>query len=386
MLYFIDELKYERIYDTDKRSHSHTRRPLLIDQQVAHFEQQHSTLATMAGETTTPSGHHVILFYKYAEVPSPEAAKAEQDAICRRLGLVGRILISEEGINATLSSASKAVIDEYIAFLCTHETFAMKPEDFKHSFHAAAAAPFVELLIKYVREIVSTGGVVARPNMDASDAERGYLTPQQFHEAMEHAVANKDKTVVLDVRAHKEFLVGHFEDAVDPEVKNFSEYYAFLQNRIDDMKDKKVLMYCTGGIRCEKASNFLRSKGLEDVHHLKGGIHKYLEAYQDGGFFKGKNFVFDKRCVCVSPCPSAGYRTVDSRKCALSVVSLVCSWVRRTAPSWASASSAKCRTTSSAAARCARSAATSCSCATRASLRATAKCTARTTSTSSTAT
>lgn len=256
-----------------------------------------------AAETSAPAaGHHVILFYKYAEVASPEAARVEQEVLCQRLGLVGRVLISAEGINATLSSASRAAVDEYIAFLCGHAEFAMKPEDFKHSFHAAASAPFCELLIKHVREIVSTGGVVARPNMDASDEERGYLTPQQFHEAMRDAVANKDTTVVLDVRAHKEFLVGHFEDAVDPEVKNFSEYYAFLQNRLDDMKDKKVLMYCTGGIRCEKASNFLRSKGLQDVHHLKGGIHKYLEAYQDGGFFKGKNFVFDKRCVRVCVC------------------------------------------------------------------------------------
>ncbi|KAF1327044.1 Rhodanese-like domain, partial [Globisporangium splendens] len=246
---------------------------------------------------STVEGHYVILFYKYVEVADPEASKVEQDALCKKLGLVGRILISEEGINATLSSPSKAHIDEYIQFLCAHETFAMKPEDFKHSFHTSVAAPFVELIIKYVREIVSTGGVVDRPNMDASDEERGYLTPQQFHEAMQEAVANKDSHVVLDVRAHKEFLVGHFEDAVDPEVKNFSEYYAFLQNRLDEMKNKKVLMYCTGGIRCEKASNFLRSKGLEDVHHLKGGIHKYLEAYQDGGFFKGKNFVFDKRVL-----------------------------------------------------------------------------------------
>lgn len=250
--------------------------------------------------TTTEAadgGHHVILFYKYAEVASPEAARVEQEVLCQRLTLVGRVLISTEGINATLSSPSRAAIDEYIAFLCGHAQFAMAAEDFKHSFHEATTAPFCELVIKHVREIVSTGGVVARPNMDATDEERGYLTPQQFHEAMREALANKDKTVVLDVRAHKEFLVGHFEAAVDPEVKNFSEYYAFLQHRLDDMKGKKVLMYCTGGIRCEKASNFLRSKGLEDVHHLKGGIHKYLEAYEDGGFFRGKNFVFDKRCV-----------------------------------------------------------------------------------------
>ncbi|KAG7395228.1 hypothetical protein PHYBOEH_004033 [Phytophthora boehmeriae] len=250
-----------------------------------------------AAASTESAGHSVILFYKYAEVAAPLELKQEQETLCERLGLVGRILISEEGINATLSSASRASIDEYIAFLCSHEVFAMRPEDFKHSFHAYEAPPFVGLIIKHVKEIVSTGGIVARPDMTASDEARGYLTPQQFHEAMRQAAADKEGTVVLDVRAHKEFLVGHFENAVDPKVKNFSEYYAFLQQRVDGMKDKKVLMYCTGGIRCEKASNFLRSQGVEDVHHLKGGIHKYLEAYQDGGFFRGKNFVFDKRVL-----------------------------------------------------------------------------------------
>eukprot|EP00644_Phytophthora_capsici_P010665 jgi/Phyca11/532874/estExt2_fgenesh1_pg.C_PHYCAscaffold_90015 len=243
------------------------------------------------------TGNSVILFYKYVEVETPLELKQEQQKLCESLGLVGRILISEEGINATLSSPSRDKIDEYIAFLCAHEVFAMRPDDFKHSFHPYEEPPFVGLIIKHVKEIVSTGGIVARPDMTASDEERGYLTPQQFHEAMRQATKDKEGTVVLDVRAHKEFLVGHFENAVDPKVKNFSEYYAFLQNRVDDMKDKKVLMYCTGGIRCEKASNFLRSQGVNDVHHLKGGIHKYLEAYQDGGFFRGKNFVFDKRVL-----------------------------------------------------------------------------------------
>ena len=240
-------------------------------------------------------GHAVILFYKYVEVEDPLVLKKEQEQLCQRLGLVGRILISEEGINATLSSPSRANIDKYVAFLCTHAVFAMRDDDFKYSLYAHKEPPFVGLIVKHVKEIVSTGGIVPRPDMTLSDEDRGYLTPEQFHAAMQQAMEDKDGTVVLDVRAHKEFLVGHFENAIDPQVKTFSEYYAFLQNRVDAMKEKKVLMYCTGGIRCEKASNFLRSQGVHDVHHLKGGIHKYLETYQDGGFFRGKNFVFDKR-------------------------------------------------------------------------------------------
>ncbi|KAL7692466.1 putative Rhodanese-like domain, rhodanase, Rhodanese-like domain superfamily [Plasmopara halstedii] len=243
------------------------------------------------------AGHSVILFYKYVRVAAPLEQKQEQQELCERLGIIGRILISEEGINATLSSPSRVKIDEYISALCSHKVFAMHIEDFKHSFHEHEQPPFVGLIVKHVKEIVSTGGIVARPDMSVSDKERGYLTPQQFHEAMHEAVKDEEGTVILDVRAHKEYLVGHFENAVDPKVKNFSEYYAFLQSRVDEMKNKKVLMYCTGGIRCEKASNFLRSKGIDDVHHLKGGIHKYLETFEDGGFFRGKNFVFDKRVL-----------------------------------------------------------------------------------------
>uniref|UniRef100_M4BDJ4 Rhodanese domain-containing protein n=1 Tax=Hyaloperonospora arabidopsidis (strain Emoy2) TaxID=559515 RepID=M4BDJ4_HYAAE len=254
-------------------------------------------MTTTTASTSELASHAVILFYKYVEVASPLELKHKQEQLCKRLGLVGRILISVEGINATLSSPTRATIDEYIACLCTHEILCMRREDFKHSVYLNEQPPFVGLIVKHVKEIVSTGGIVARPDMSVSDEDRGYLTPDQFHSALKETEKEKKETVVLDVRAHKEFLVGHFENAVDPKVKNFSEYYAFLQHRVDEMKDKKVLMYCTGGIRCEKASNFLRSRGVADVHHLKGGIHKYLETYQDGGFFRGKNFVFDKRVL-----------------------------------------------------------------------------------------
>lgn len=243
-----------------------------------------------------PVGHSVILFYKYVEVADLKSLEIEQEKICQSLNLLGRILISQEGINGTLSSCEPQNLEDYICFLCTHPVFQMKKEDFKHSFHPIS--PFYQLVIKSVKEIVSTGGLVERPNMNVTDQERGYLTPQEFHKAMEQAIEKKEDTIILDVRGHKEYLVGHFESAVDPQVKNFSEYYTFLQQQMETMRNKKVLMYCTGGIRCEKASNYLRHQGLSQVYHLKGGIHKYLETYsKDGGYFKGKNFVFDKRYV-----------------------------------------------------------------------------------------
>ncbi|OQR99560.1 hypothetical protein ACHHYP_05755 [Achlya hypogyna] len=239
--------------------------------------------------------YHIILFYKYVQVPEPQAEKAAQHELCTKLGLLGRSLVSEEGINATFGGPIEK-INEYVATMIAHPVFAMTQEDFKRSM-VVDKAPFSELVIKDVKEIVNTGRNIKPPPVNMTDAERGYLTPEEFHAAM----AKKDEkpTVVLDVRAHKEYLVGHFKDALDPQVKNFSEYYAFLDQRLAQFKEEKptVLMYCTGGIRCEKASQFLRAKGIKDVHHLKGGIHRYLEKYPDGGFFQGKNFVFDKRVL-----------------------------------------------------------------------------------------
>ncbi|KAF0692061.1 Aste57867_16805 [Aphanomyces stellatus] len=238
--------------------------------------------------------YHVILFYKYVEVADPMAEKTAQHDKCVELGLLGRSLVSEEGINATFAGPLDKV-NAYVNYMIKHPVFAMTTEDFKRSM-VVAQAPFSELVIKYVKEIVNTGGAIQPPPVTMTDDERGYLTPEQFHAAM---AAKDENTVVLDVRAHKEFLVGHFKDAVDPVVKNFSEYYTFLDHQLDKFKTEKpkVLMYCTGGIRCEKASQFLRAKGITDVHHLKGGIHKYLEKFPDGGFFQGKNFVFDKRVL-----------------------------------------------------------------------------------------
>ncbi|ETW00502.1 hypothetical protein H310_07115 [Aphanomyces invadans] len=245
-------------------------------------------------DSGVPIEYHVILFYKYVEVPDPTAEKTAQHDKCVELGLLGRSLVSEEGINATFAGSLED-INKYVEYMCAHPVFSMTTEDFKRSM-VVSTPPFSELVIKYVKEIVSTGGAVAPPPVTMTDEERGYLTPQQFHAAMAAKDAN---TVVLDVRAHKEFLVGHFQDALDPQVKNFSEYYTFLDHHIPKFKENKpkVLMYCTGGIRCEKASQFLRSRGVTDVHHLKGGIHKYLEQFPDGGFFKGKNFIFDKRVL-----------------------------------------------------------------------------------------
>lgn len=241
---------------------------------------------------------HVILYYKYVSLEKVEEEKEAQESICNEHGLKGRILLSEEGVNGTLSG-SKDGIAAYIRYMCAHEHFQMEESDFKHSqvSEDENCQPFPVLLIKIVSEIVSTGGKVPKPNAKETKEQRGYLTPAEFHKAIEE---KDDKTVILDVRNHNEYAIGHFDDAIDPEARSFSEYFEFMKKKTPEMENKQVLMYCTGGIRCEKASNFLRTQGIENVKHLQGGIHKYLQTFPNGGFFKGKNFVFDKRVAMAS--------------------------------------------------------------------------------------
>ncbi|KAK3272331.1 hypothetical protein CYMTET_19370, partial [Cymbomonas tetramitiformis] len=152
--------------------------------------------------------------------------------------------------------------------------------------------------VKVVKEVISTGGLFT--SIPVAATGKGYLSPEQFHAAVS---AKDPDTVLLDVRNHKEFMIGHFDGAEDPRTRTFNEWPAYANRIASQLSGKHVLMYCTGGIRCEKASAYLRERLAQEpgavsepqVSHLRGGIHKYLEAYPDGGHFKGKNFVFDRR-------------------------------------------------------------------------------------------
>lgn len=184
------------------------------------------------------------------------------------------------------------------------------PSDFKWSFHDAddngSSGLFPDLQIRLVKEVIGTGGVLS--SIAIQDTSKGYLTPEEWHAEMEkikdEMSSNGDSTpcdtVLIDCRNHKEFEIGHFEHALDPNTKTFEQFPRWVRENKSALKGKKILMYCTGGIRCEKASAFVRNE-LEDdlgstcVKHLKGGIHKYLEQYGANGYWKGKNFVFDGR-------------------------------------------------------------------------------------------
>ncbi len=223
--------------------------------------------------------HPVILFYKYLELVEPEIFAAEQRALCASLGLKGRVLIAAEGINGTLAGEAGA-IGQYLAALRVDARFA----DLEVKTTDGDATTFPKLVVKVRREIVTLNAGIPLT------AEQGnHLSPAEWKARIEQDA----EVVLLDVRNRYESDAGKFENAVACEIENFRELPGFV-DQLGDLKEKTILMYCTGGIRCEKASALLRSKGFESVYQLHGGILSYQEQFGNEHWL-GECFVFDQR-------------------------------------------------------------------------------------------
>ena len=226
----------------------------------------------------------IILFYKYIAIQYPKQVMKWQQEICKNLNLLGRILISHEGINGTLGG-SKSNLDQYIAFMNAHELFS--GIDFKKSDGGSECFP--RLSVKVREEAVSLG--IPYDQLTARTGGQ-HLTPEQTHQLI---ADNPQDLVILDARNNYEWEIGRFENAITPDIKNFRDLPQYLDENLDQFKDKQVLMYCTGGIRCERATAYLNEKNIaKKVYQVEGGIVRYAEQYPDG-FFRGKNYVFDGR-------------------------------------------------------------------------------------------
>ena len=211
-------------------------------------------------------------------VADPVKFAAEQRNLCARLGLKGRVLIAQEGINGTLAGPA-AMISEYISALRSDGRFA----DVQFKTSDGDAATFPKLVVKVRREIVALNAGDIQPDQD------NQLEPAEWKRMME-----KDSNVVLlDVRNRFEVEAGRFEGAVVCDIAHFRELPAYV-TRLEHLKEKTVLMYCTGGIRCEKASALLRSRGFKSVYQLHGGIVTYQEQFGNE-HWQGECFVFDQR-------------------------------------------------------------------------------------------
>ena len=226
----------------------------------------------------------ILLYYKYVSIEYPKRVLKWQRQICTDLNLHGRILIGHEGINGTVGGETKA-IERYKVVMSKHELFG--DIDFKESFGDASYFPKMEIKIK--NEVVHLG---LSPEEITAHNTGTHLNPDQVHELL----ANKpDDLVILDARNNFEWRMGKFENAITPDITNFRELPTYIDQHLDQFKDKKVLMYCTGGIRCERATAYLKKKGVaQEVFQIEGGIVRYTEKYPNG-FFRGKNYVFDRR-------------------------------------------------------------------------------------------
>jgi len=229
-----------------------------------------------------------ISFYRYTKIENPSELRDELFAEWMDLGCLGRIYIAEEGINAQMN-VPVPQWEEFITKLYDRPSFKNVP------FKIAVENPtdsFWKLSIKVKLKIVADG--LDDPSFDPSDTG-AYLEAKEFNKMIDEGA------VVIDMRNHYESEVGHFENAICPDADTFREELEIVEKEIvikTENKDKPVLMYCTGGIRCEKASAFLKHHGLKRVFHLKGGIIDYAHQVKEQNLenkFKGVNFVFDNR-------------------------------------------------------------------------------------------
>jgi UPF0176 protein len=221
----------------------------------------------------------VILFYKYVVIADPAGLAAAQRALCLALGLKGRVLIATEGINGTVAGPRVAV-DQYVAALRADARFA----DIEIKTSVGDADTFPKLVIKVRPEIVTLGaGLPLTPDQD------NHLSPEAWKRTLEE----EPDVVVVDVRNRYESSAGKFANAIACDIEHFRELPDYVE-QLADLKDRKVLMYCTGGIRCEKASALFRSKGFTNVFQLHGGIVTYQEQFGNEHWL-GECFVFDQR-------------------------------------------------------------------------------------------
>jgi UPF0176 protein len=229
--------------------------------------------------------YDVVALYAFTPISDPVALQAELRVIAPAEHLCGTLILAHEGFNGTLAGP-RAGLDRLVARM----TALLAPgRQAEIKFSQAAKRPFWKLKIKVKNEIVTLG----LPAINPSQQVGTYVKPQDWN-----ALISDPDTVVIDTRNSYEIAVGTFENAVDPETRLFSEFPKWVTENRDRLKGKRLAMFCTGGIRCEKATALMKAEGLNDVHHLQGGILRYLEEVPpEQSLWKGDCVVFDKRVV-----------------------------------------------------------------------------------------
>ncbi len=230
--------------------------------------------------------YDVAAFYQFAALPDFRELREPLHAICSSLGLKGSVLLAREGINGTLAGRSDA-IGRLVNELRHGALFGQRLDHLELKFSRAAAMPFRRLKVRLKKEIVTFGDASADPMRQVGI----YVEPADWN-----ALIAAPDTLVIDTRNAFEVAMGTFAGAVDPGIASFGQFKDFVAQRLDPAKHRKIAMFCTGGIRCEKATSYLLAHGFSEVYHLKGGILKYLEQVGEAeSRWRGECFVFDER-------------------------------------------------------------------------------------------
>lgn len=229
------------------------------------------------------SKYRVLLYYKYVSIDNPEELTESHLLFCKEQGLKGRILISEEGINGTVSGTFEQT-ETYMNEMKKDPRF----EDMVYKIDEADEHAFKKMHVRHRDQLVSFD---LEEDVDPNQLTGNYLEPEEFFEKM------KDPdTVIIDARNDYEYDVGHFKGAIRPDIKSFRELPDWIKENKQTFENKKILTYCTGGVRCEKFSGWLLKEGFEDVSQLHGGIITYGQDPEvKGKLWDGKCYVFDER-------------------------------------------------------------------------------------------
>src|SRR5215217_2155624 len=230
--------------------------------------------------------YEVAALYQFVPLPDFRELKDPLHKLCLDLGVRGTLLLAQEGINGTVAGSHEA-IDPLMTELREGTLFMGRLDNLELKFSTATEMPFKRMKVRLKKEIVTLGD----PQTDPLRRVGTYVSPAEWNRLLE-----EPGIVLLDTRNEFEVEMGTFDGAVDPRIKRFSEFKDFVRNELDPNQHRKVAMFCTGGIRCEKASSYMLAQGFEEVFHLKGGILKYLEDVPEAeSRWKGDCFVFDER-------------------------------------------------------------------------------------------
>ena len=224
--------------------------------------------------------------YKFSRILDPLKLHNEIRLKLKEISIFGTILVGSEGINGTISSSSKKNLSSAVNFIKNINGF----EDLDIKLSSSDKNPFLRLKVKLKEEIVTIGDKA----IDPTEIVGEYVEPKDWNNLIDH----KD-TIVIDTRNNYEYSIGTFRNSLNPETTKFREFHQWINNQKfteDEKKNKNIAMFCTGGIRCEKASSLMKKNGFNNVFHLKGGILRYFESVsQDTSSWEGECFVFDDR-------------------------------------------------------------------------------------------